>query len=490
MSGEAAHSPPHCSRFLLLSARVRLRNFAEHVRCWLAADWRGAKYVPFGVALLALTTLITVAYYANRPNLQLDPDTVAYVMDARRIASGGGLVDPARLPGYPLLIAFVFAVAGQGNLAAVSVAQAVLFVLAAVGLYGLLCMVLRSGGLAFLVAALAGANIQLLYQVKAILSEGLSLFLFVALALAVVSYIRHPRGWALWIVAVSMLALFMTRPEWMYLPIPLFAYLLVLAGRKGLLRRLLPHALAAALVLYGVAGLYIHANAVQYQCPTLTYVANINLLGKVMQYQMQDQAPAQYAGFIQVVDSYMARGDNDPWQVIQSRYPPLFPECYALFRDYSTTIIAHHPLEYLGKSLPIAGETLTETAPVSPVLPHGTFAGWLLALNAISEAIIRSLLVFPLLALLWWGLLFWQRTRNTLTVQVMSAVALLAFYGLALTSLGGYVYYSRLRTPYGPLLIVVVWGSAVVAARLGAQLGACWLRKRTALCIPASSALL
>lgn len=81
----------------------RLRTGVGRVRSWLAADWRGARYAPFGGALLLLATFVTVAYYANRPDLQLDPDTAAYVIDAHRIGSGGGLVDPARLPGYPLL---------------------------------------------------------------------------------------------------------------------------------------------------------------------------------------------------------------------------------------------------------------------------------------------------------------------------------------------------------------------------------------------------
>lgn len=474
MPGAILKNSPHSARLIPPALGGWLPGGIARVRSRLAADWRGMRYVPFGIALAAFTTLVTVSYYANRPGLQLDPDTAAYVMDAHRIVSGGGLVDPARLPGYPLLMALVFAVVGQGNLAAVGIAQAVLFVLAAIELYVILCMILRSGALALLVAALVGANIQLLYQAKAILSEGLSLFLLTTLALAIAVYLRHPRVRSLWMVAGSLLALFLTRPEWVYLPIPLFAFLLLLTWRQGLWRRLLPHALAATLVLYGVVGLYIHANATQYQCPTLTYIGNINLLGKVMQYRMQGEAPAQYAGFSRVVEGYAAGGGTDPWQIIQTRYAPLYPNCYALFRDYSTAIIVRHPLEYLTSSLHIARETLTEVAPVSPVLPQGAVASPLLALNAISETIIRSLIVFPVLALLWWMLLTVRRTRDSLAVQMMAALALLAFYGLALTSLGGYIYYSRLRTPYAPLLIAVVWGSLA----LGIRLGVCWLYMR------------
>lgn len=123
----------------------RLRErLLRRVRSWLAwpaLDWRGARYAPFGIALGTLSALVTVAYYANRPGLQLDPDTAAYVMDAHRIMSGGGLVDPARLPGYPLLMALALA----------------------------LCL-------------------------------------------------RHPRERSFWLVAVALLALFMTRPDLLLAP--------------------------------------------------------------------------------------------------------------------------------------------------------------------------------------------------------------------------------------------------------------------------------
>ncbi|HLZ22772.1 MAG TPA: hypothetical protein VKQ30_11675 [Ktedonobacterales bacterium] len=443
---------------------------AERIRLWLVADWRSAKLVPFGAALAILTVLVTAAYYANRPHIELDPDTGAYLMDAHHIANGGGIVDPARLPGYPLLMAFVFSLAGENRLAAVSVVQAVLFILAAVEIYAVHCLLLRRGILAFLVAALVGTNLQLICHIKPILSEALALFLLTTLALAVVLCVRSLCARAVWGVATCLLALFMTRPEWLYLPVPLFAYLLLLAWREGILRRLLPHALAATLVLYGIAGLYIHANAIQYSCPTLTYVQNINLLGKIMQYHMQDEAIAQYSGFTHIVDRYLAQGDTDPWHVIQSQYSPLFPACYALFYDNSISIIARHPIEYLTKSIPIAGEVLTGTTSQSPILQNEPFADWLLPLDALSRVVMHSLLVFPLVALVWWVMLAWRHTHDQLVVPAMGALALVAFYGLALTSLGGYIFYPRLRTPYGPLLIVVVWSSLVLSGQVAARL--------------------
>src|SRR5258707_12230788 len=99
-------------------------------------------------------------------------------------------------------------------------------------------------------AILAGANVHLLSYVYPPLTEGLALCQIVSLALVVPLFLRRPRVWTLWVIAALTLALFMTRPEWIYLPLPLFVYLLFIAWRRAALRRRLPHAPSALLALY------------------------------------------------------------------------------------------------------------------------------------------------------------------------------------------------------------------------------------------------
>src|SRR5262249_57792393 len=140
------------------------------------------------------------------------------------------------LPGYPLLIALAFAATGQGNLGTVSVVQAVLFILAALEIYVIACIALRNSWLALAASLPVGVSTHLLSFVKPILSEGLTLFLVTTLALAVVRYLASSRTARLWTIVGCLLALVLTRPEWMYLPVPLFAYLLTIAWRRGRVR--------------------------------------------------------------------------------------------------------------------------------------------------------------------------------------------------------------------------------------------------------------
>lgn len=448
-------------------ARATLDNVerqTQRARAWLADDWRGSRYAPPAVALLLLTICVTVGYFANRPLVEVDPDTVAYTQAASNIAHSFRLVDDARLPGYPLLMALTFALAGTGNLGAVAVLQAVLFVLAVLEVYVIACLLLRNSALALVVTLPVAVSTHLLSFVKPILSEGLALFLVTSLALAIALCLRSLRSVGVWAVAGCLLALFLTRPEWIYLPVPLFAYVLVIAWRRGQLRKLLPHALIACLGLYAALGLYIAANAAQNGCACVTYIQNLNLLGKVMEYRMQDDAPPRYHDLTQIVDQQLARGDTDPWNVVRGDYEPVKRDNYALAGQYSVAIILGHPGEYIAKSIADAQHVLVSTTPFLPVAPAGPNAGWLAPLDSFARWVIGTLAFFPFFALLWWLLLIRDAGRSY-TVEALGALALLGFYGLALTAFGAYVFFARLHTPYAPLLILVVWCTVVFALR-------------------------
>lgn len=142
------------------------------------------------------------------------------------------------------------------------------------------------------------------------------------MALAVVICIHRLKALDFWIGAALTLAAFMTRPEWAYVPVPLFAYLLIIAARRGQFRRLLPHAIAGVLVVYALLGLYIFINGQQNGYPGITFVQRQNLVDKVMEYQMQNEAPPGYAAVGQKVNAFLANHPSDPYQ-LEEQYPQI-----------------------------------------------------------------------------------------------------------------------------------------------------------------------
>ncbi len=491
---------------LRAQASISAKTLWTRLVAWLRADLHGKRYAPFGLALALLTILALALYYSQTAVVVRDPDTPAYLAVAHHIARQGKLVDDTRLPGYPLLLLIVFALAGRGNLLAVGVAQAVLFTLATLEVYAIVCLIARRAWLACAVALLVGTNLRIISYVKPILSEGLTLFLTVSLALAVVVFLQRPSQRGLWIVFACMLALFMTRPEWMYLPVPLAAYLLLVAWRRGLTRRFLPHALGGVGAVYAVLALYIFGNFVVNGYAGVTYIQNLNLLGKVMEYHMQNEAPARYAQITQLINQHQAAHDNDPWHIA---YPPLQRDHFALAGRYAESIILRHLGEFLSKSWALGVHTLHTAYPFHTFTPTGPLAPALLWLDGFSATTLGQMYWLLVLAPFWWAivalgviaarvtparrllqqerLMGWSARLNAIVspqrliemAELFGALALLAVYDWALTTLGGYVYFERLHAPFDPLLMIIVYGSAGLALlALTRIVGVIWRTRR------------
>jgi len=311
-----------------------------------------------------------------------------------------------------------------------------------------------------MVGLIIGTNIDLLSFIKPDTAEGLSLWIVASLALAVTIFIRSPRASLLWVVALFVLLAFMTRPEWIYIPIPLFAYLLALAAQSGKLLRLLPHALLATLALYGCLGLFIHVNATQYDFPGITEVQSINLLGKVMEYHMQNEAPPQYATVTKELNRYLATHANPTPYGFALYYPAITDHHWAVANAYASAIVAHHPLEFALDTIPDFFESSNVYYSDSKINPAGAFATPLIDVQDVSAPGYFLYRFFPIFALFWFGLLL--RYRASRQGQIMSALALLSVYELAVDAAGGYGSFARLHTPFDPLMLIVMWGTLLL----------------------------
>lgn len=461
-------------------AQTRIERLRTQARTWLPRagaelreDWHTAHYFPFAAALLIVATVTMVFFYLNQGGAYVGPDTHSYLRVADAIRTRGMLVDPQRTPVYPLFLAVVFFIFGDGNLNAAAAAQGVLFVLATLELYALVFLLFRRAWIAFIVGLLMCTNTYLLGFVTTIQTEGFAVWLVVSLALAVVGFLQSLRARDLWVVAVLTGALFLTRPEWIYLPIPLFGYLLSIAARRGRRRELWRHAAGAVLALYLVLGLYVAVNAVKNHYAGVSYIQNINLFGKVEEYHMQNEAPPQYADITRTVNGYLARGNADPYAIIAAM-PAYKQNDYARMGAYATAIVRGHPLEYLADSVPVAFEALTYYGTPAIVRSDGFFGQPFSQLKYAYYDLFQTFRFFPLFALVWVALLLWKRTTRRGITERMGAVVLLALYEFVMIGVGGYDSFARFDAVYTPLILVTMWGTLLA----GILLLITWLRGR------------
>lgn len=454
-----------------IMARVMagISSVASRLRSAILDDWRGAQYMPYGAAVVLLASLVTLAYYHNQPTTPFDPDSPVYVTVSHKVAQGH-FFDPVRTPGYPLLLALVWLITGKDNLAAASDLQGVLFVLAALGAYGLACAVVRRAWLAAAITLPVAASVLLVSYTIPILTEALALFLLTCVAVVLAWLVHRPDPRKLWLAMGLLFALGMTRPEWIYFGVPLVAFVLLVAWRRALLRRFAPHALATLLLFYGLSGFYVLVNATRHDIVGFGANQNVDLLGKVMQYQMLHEAPPQYAALTREVDAYMAQGDWDPWHIV-AHDPSLLAHHYALAGTYGRTIMLHHPVEFVLDTVPVVFHSLPASDPHQGVVSGRPTAGLLQTLAGLGALFQYSLLLFPFVALGWWCrlvLLLRRRPLDELTA-LMCGLSLPALYGLAVTTLFVYTQYARMNVPYDTLMVVVVWGTVGAACVLLAR---------------------
>ncbi len=443
------------------------------------------KALYFALLLLISTTILTVAYYTNDPQVRVHPDTSTYIIVmARFLAHPNLLVDPTRLPGYPLFITLIsilkgynclttvsnltsksaishyLQLKGYNCLTPVSDAQAILFILMTLEIYLITLLLFQQCWLAFLVGLLVGTNLILLSYIKPIMSEGLATFLLTTFALTVVWFIRSVRVWKLWLVTLSLLLLIFTRPEWVYLPVLLLPCLLLISIQRKGLQKLIQysiHTILSLMLIYLCVVAYIEINGIQNHYQIFTTVVNDDLIGKVVEYKMENEYPPKYKPIVRKLNQCIIRIDKDPFHFLAC--VPTLRAFYARQAgELAKSIILSHPGEFLFKTLPLFFSSLTDD--YHRPTPHGPFYTPLSWLESFHQVLYQFNAFFPACVVICLFLLCWKPTRFRPAILAMGAIVLLLVYGIIVTTLVGYRPddYARFHVVFDPLLILAIWG--------------------------------
>jgi hypothetical protein len=398
----------------------------------------------------------------NYSFVETTSDTPGYINALHRLQTTGNPVDPFRMPTYSFFMWLVFTLTGQGNLLAVSIMQGILFVVAVGEIYILTLLILRNKWLAWLVGFLVGTNIILIAFSKPIMTEGLSLWLLTTTILGVVLFAQTQRWRYFWLSTAMLVFLLFTRPEWILFPCLLYTYLWFWMSktfpRQALVKRIILASGAISLLICG----YIVANDLINSTPSLSSVSYMNLIGKLLQYKMQDETPYNLF-YSRIFDSFVQRNILSPFQIV-GHTPALQSQTSVQgAANYSQAIILHHPWEFFVKSIPYFFTSLYRYFPVAIVqtFTPGPFDMIIQPLFAVQRALYLTNILFPFCALLWLVLCCHPRTRYHFMVQAMGLIVLTVSYAVMMTTLGGYTEndYMRVHIVFDPLIMVTVWGT-------------------------------
>ena len=447
--------------------RAPLARVADHqVEIWRRPlAWMRRHGIALVIVLLACAIGQAVTL-AQTPHIVVDHDGPSYLLVAHAILTHHQFLDATRTPGYPILLALIFSVTGEGNLRAVTYVQAALVVIAALEIYPLVYLLTRRRWVACVLAALVGANLYILDWERLVRDETLSFLILVTLFLLLAMYVRTERTLFLGVLTIVFLAAIFTRPALVLLPGILLALLALRSQRLARLRIQWRGLLLSLVVTYGLVGGYMVVNAATFGFFGMTKVMNINLFGKVLEYRMQNESSApQYAQLRADADQYVrtvsplgSTGPLSPYAFVNGtwRTPPDYEYSraeYTLVGAYSKDIILHHPIQYALDSVP----DILASWNAQPTLYYARYSvtsTWIYRLLELSRTELLAYLLLPV-ALVLLTVAVWRAPREAgafvLWVMMIAAAATVIVNGVA-----GYDEFYRLRVPLDWALIVTV----------------------------------
>lgn len=417
-----------------------------------------SRLLALGLALIAGGVL--AIYFLNRPGPDTYPDSSTYLREADWLLQGR-IFSVDRLPGYPALLAVLAGT--RGSLGPVMAVQAVMFVVCTVLTYQIVVMTFGRKWIALLAGLMVATDVFAAAYAKAILSETLATTFITAMAATSVAFTLKPRPALVWLMALLATLAALTRPEWVFFPLVLTAYLGSLALRRGREHRQFRHGLAALASCYLVIGGYIAGNAITNGFIGTTDVTNVSLLGKVMEYRMEGEAPASMASAAAIVGEY-ERAGKSPWDVVGD-HPEFAKDHYAAAGAFARSVITRDPLRFARMSI---DDALLQSATFDPqfatITREGPLAHVLQALEVAAGARYFVLFLVPVTGLVW--LIVPLARRRADALDGLGPVALVALYGTSITALGGFDEFGRYHVVFITASVALVWGTLGLNAQI------------------------
>lgn len=399
-----------------------------------------SRWAPLATAL-ALAVAAQVVLAATHPHIPSAPDSREYLATAAKIMHSGQFVDARRTPGYPSLLALVFLFAGWHNLGAVVVVQCLLCLLAAVEVYVLANRLTGHAWLACLAAAPVALNIYMLDWAYSIRDEAFSYWLIVTLFLTTERLARQVRPGLVAAFTILSLLLILTRPFEVFLPALILVALAARGALLGLWRR---HALAlglSLLLIYAGVGVYAAINRVENDYLGISYVSDVNLFGKALEYHLADTpVPPAMQTMRQRAISYGFHGDGTPWDF--ARTYGYEGDHYATLGAYAKYVIPRHLPQYAVGSL---GDAVHVWLQEPGMDAQGSKSLLLTLLKFVARLELWTYLALPLVAV-WLALRLRSGWRNPTTFMT-TLLLLTVLASIGMIGFASFAEFYRLRAP-------------------------------------------
>lgn len=397
----------------------------------------------FYLVIITFISLLTQIYlYHQQPHFILFPDTTGYVHAAERVRNQHILTDSLRSMGYPYFLFLNILITGSIRYKFIVLVQSLLMVIASNEIYFISSFITRQKLISLIAGAFAGANIFVINWERTILTESLAYFCLVTTFFTLCWYLEKKTKTSFILLMLISAYTPLVRPNYIFIPLIVLLVLSISGYMNKTLGRDRIHLCTFILIVAGIISLNILGNAVYYHLYNVSDVENSDLVGKILEYHMQDETTWNtFNDLKQKIDQFTKDGDTNPNSFLLE-YPQYKQDNYSLLGQYSMSIITHHPLQYLKNSIPDIEEMWFS----QPVIyaPLSLTPKVLSYLSYLQFAYKFSYLFLPL-ALFIRCILFYKRRNPGELIAISLTISVICT--IFIVVLGNNSEYPRLRMP-------------------------------------------
>lgn len=262
--------------------------------------------------ILVIVFCVRILIYSFYSDFSVYPDTSSYVNFEASILKGE--VDAFRTPIYPYIIKLVstFSNNQQVMYRNITILQEIVSIISVIVLYMTLKKELKNQNINYIVTILYACLPSIFTYNRVILTESLSISLFMIYFCLIIKYIKEPTNQKTILIGLFTVLLIMLRPSFIYLIIALaIMFLLIYICKKGDVKQ----ALLGGIVLTVIVGIvlgYCYLNKKQNDIFAISNVTQINQLDTVIEMQIYSTGDEQDQGIINIIEQKLD-GDAQIW---------------------------------------------------------------------------------------------------------------------------------------------------------------------------------
>jgi len=418
--------------------------------------------------ILVITTAVIIRHLFSvyHASITIASDTYGYYGIARLLQQdfAGYFINDSRTPFYPLFLAIIMKFKSYTDVPILTAefsdgANLIAFVQHIIGILSLslLFFILQelkiNKKLTAIFVILLAVNPMLFSWERVLMPETLAIFFLILIAFILIKGLKSGKSAYFYLLLPLFIFLFLLKPIYVLLPIFILPIIYIHKRTKKSLLLIVSISFLYLLVPFS----YIKINQIRYHYRGINRSSDINLLGKILKYDLPVEAAKDIKYFYQNVKDYRtAKRDSMPYRFLEYYDPAVYgkTEILNLLPAFNYQVISSNLPDFTFKSVAELPQALTEASelvtPYETVSPLGRFFNLLFTIYKSFQY-----LFFLLIILIPYSFIKFLKKPGFLNT-VLVILGIISLYQIFFSVFFSYGEFGRLINPVQPIIYLFI----------------------------------